>query len=199
MKLNFERNNGLIPAIIQDETTGKVLMLAYMNDASLKITKKTGRVTFYSRSRNRLWTKGETSGNFLEVKEILSDCDADTLLIKVSPSGPTCHTGSDTCFNETNSNKRSFIYQLEKIIHDRKIHPLKSSYTSSLFSKGIRKIAQKVGEEATEVVIDAMDNKKDLLQEEMADLLYHLLVLMAEKDIKFRDIEKVLSGRHKPK
>lgn len=199
MKLKFERDNGLLPAIIQDADTGKVLMLAYMNAESLEITKKTGKVTFYSRSRKRLWIKGETSGNFLKLKEILHDCDADTLLVKAVPNGPACHTGSDTCFNETNTRQSSFLQILEKIIAKRKAYPSKKSYTSSLFEKGIRKIAQKVGEEATEVVIDAIDNKPELLKEEIADLLYHLLVLMAEKEIELADIEQVLRKRHSPR
>ena len=196
MKLNYKRGNGLIPAIVQDAKTNVVLMLAYMNDESLKVTKKTGKVTFYSRSRNRLWTKGETSGNYLLMKEIIPDCDSDTLLIKAEPQGPACHTGSDTCFNEENKAAGSFLYQLENIITDRKINPSKKSYTSSLFRKGLRKIAQKVGEEATEVVIDAIDEQNDTLKEEIADLIYHLFVLMAEKDISLNEIESVLVRRH---
>lgn len=196
MKLNYKRGSGLIPAIIQDAKTNIVLMLAYMNEQSLKTTRKTGRVTFYSRSRDRLWTKGETSGNYLIMKEILPDCDSDTLLIKVEPVGPACHTGSDTCFNEENKYNGSFLYQLEKIIDDRKKKPTNKSYTSSLFKKGLHKIAQKVGEEAVEVIIDAIDNKKNLLKEEISDLLYHLLVLMAEKEITLQDIEVVLKKRH---
>ena len=196
MKLNYKRGNGLIPAIVQDAKTNVVLMLAYMNDESLKVTKKTGKVTFYSRSRNRLWTKGETSGNYLLMKEIIPDCDSDTLLIKAEPQGPACHTGSDTCFNEENKAAGSFLYQLENIITDRKINPSKKSYTSSLFRKGLRKIAQKVGEEATEVVIDAIDEQNDTLKEEIADLIYHLFVLMAEKDLSLNEIESVLVRRH---
>ena len=196
MKLNYKRGNGLIPAIIQDAKTNVVLMLAYMNDESLEVTKRTGKVTFYSRSRNRLWTKGETSGNYLLMKEILPDCDSDTLLIKAEPQGPACHTGSDTCFNEENKTAGSFLYQLEEIITDRKKNPSKKSYTSSLFRKGLRKIAQKVGEEATEVVIDAIDEQNDTLKEEIADLIYHLFVLMAEKNISLNEIESVLVRRH---
>ncbi len=196
MKLNYKRGNGLIPAIVQDAKTGVVLMLAYMNDESLEVTKKTGKVTFFSRSRNRLWTKGETSGNYLLMKEIIPDCDSDTLLIKAEPQGPACHTGSDTCFNEKNKAAGSFLYQLEEIITDRKINPSKKSYTSSLFRKGLRKIAQKVGEEATEVVIDAIDKQNDTLKEEISDLIYHLFVLMAEKDISLNDIEAILVKRH---
>ncbi len=196
MKLNYKRGNGLIPAIIQDARTNRVLMLAYMNDESLRITKQSGKVTFFSRSRRKLWTKGETSGNYLILREIIPDCDSDTLLIKVDPTGPACHTGSDTCFDEPNRTSASFLYQLEKIIYERKRNPSKSSYTSSLFEKGLRKIAQKVGEEATEVVIDAIDKQDDLLKEEISDLVYHLLVLMAQKNIPLDEIESVLRKRH---
>ena len=156
MNIDFTKNNGLLPAIIQDEKTGKVLMLGYMNRESYEKTKATGRVTFFSRSRQALWTKGETSGNFLEVKEILSDCDGDTLLIKVKPTGPTCHTGADTCFNEKNIAEKPFIFELEEIIRDRRNNPKPGSYTNKLFDAGNERIAQKVGEEATEVVIDAV-------------------------------------------
>jgi phosphoribosyl-AMP cyclohydrolase / phosphoribosyl-ATP pyrophosphohydrolase len=196
MKLNYKRGNGLLPAIVQDAKTNVVLMLAYMNEEALKLTKKTGKVTFFSRGRNKLWVKGETSGNYLLLKEIISDCDSDTILIKAEPVGPVCHTGNDTCFKEANIAAGSFLYQLENIIRDRKKNPSAKSYTASLFKKGLRKIAQKVGEEATEVVIDAIDNQDDLLKEEISDLLYHLLVLMAEKDISLAEIESVLAHRH---
>ena len=196
MKLNFRRGNGLIPAIIQDARTNVVLMLAYMNEESLKKTQKTGKVTFFSRGRNKLWVKGETSGNYLLLKEIRPDCDSDTLLIKAEPVGPACHTGSDTCFQEQNITTASFLYQLEEIIKDRKENPSEKSYTSSLFKKGMRKIAQKVGEEATEVVIDAIDNQDERLKEEISDLLYHLLVLMSEKNLPLEEIERVLANRH---
>lgn len=196
MKLNYKRGNGLIPAIVQDAKTKVVLMLAYMNEEAVKLTKKTGKVTFFSRGRNKLWVKGETSGNYLLLKEIISDCDSDTLLIKAEPVGPACHTGSDTCFKEKNIATGSFLFQLEDIILDRKKNPSTKSYTSSLFKKGLRKIAQKVGEEATEVVIDAIDNRDDLLKEEISDLLYHLLVLLAEKNISLSEIETVLAARH---
>ena len=196
MKLNYKRGNGLIPAIVQDAKTNVVLMLAYMNEEAVDRTKKTGKVTFFSRSRNKLWVKGETSGNYLLLKEIISDCDSDTLLIKAEPVGPVCHTGNDTCFKEENIATESFLYQLENIIRDRKKNPSAKSYTSSLFKKGLRKIAQKVGEEATEVVIDAIDNQDDLLKEEISDLLYHLLVLMVEKDVSLAEIESVLATRH---
>jgi phosphoribosyl-ATP pyrophosphohydrolase/phosphoribosyl-AMP cyclohydrolase len=197
MNIDFDKNDGLVPAIIQDETTGKVLMLGYLNRESYEKTLATGRVTFFSRSRQTLWTKGETSGNFLDVKDILIDCDGDTLLIKVRPTGPTCHTGADTCFNEENVVAQSFIYELEKVITDRKIHPQAGSYTNTLFEAGIKRIAQKVGEEATEVVIDAVSDNVPCMQEEVADLLYHLLVLLAAKNIAFDDIMQVLEKRHK--
>jgi len=197
MNIDFTKNNGLLPAIIQDEKTGKVLMLGYMNRESYKKTRATGRVTFFSRSRQALWTKGETSGNFLEVKEILSDCDGDTLLIKVKPTGPTCHTGADTCFNEKNIAEKPFIFELEEIIRDRRNNPKPGSYTNKLFDAGNERIAQKVGEEATEVVIDAVTGNEMRLPEEVADLLYHLLVLLVAKDVALDDIMNVLEKRHR--
>jgi phosphoribosyl-ATP pyrophosphohydrolase/phosphoribosyl-AMP cyclohydrolase len=166
MQPDFSKQNGLIPAIVQDAQTGKVLMLAYMNEESLAETKASGKVTFFSRSKNRLWTKGEDSGNFLELVSIDTDCDGDTFLIKVKPVGPVCHTGSDTCWNENNDEGYSFLHQLEKVIQDRKANPKEGSYTNSLFDKGLNKIAQKVGEEATELVIEAKDNNKDLFLNE---------------------------------
>ncbi|MBP9005671.1 MAG: bifunctional phosphoribosyl-AMP cyclohydrolase/phosphoribosyl-ATP diphosphatase HisIE [Candidatus Marinimicrobia bacterium] len=197
MNIDFTKNNGLLPAIIQDEKTGKVLMLGYMNRESYEKTRATGRVTFFSRSRQALWTKGETSGNFLEVKEILSDCDGDTLLIKVKPTGPTCHTGADTCFNEKNIAEKPFIFELEEIIRDRRNNPKPGSYTNKLFDAGDERIAQKVGEEATEVVIDAVTGNEMHLPEEVADLLYHLLVLLVAKDLALDDIMNVLEKRHR--
>ena len=197
MNIDFTKNNGLLPAIIQDEKTGKVLMLGYMNRESYEKTKATGRGTFFSRSRQALWTKGETSGNFLEVKEILSDCDGDTLLIKVKPTGPTCHTGADTCFNEKNIAEKPFIFELEEIIRDRRNNPKPGSYTNKLFDAGDERIAQKVGEEATEVVIDAVTGNEMRLPEEVADLLYHLLVLLVAKDVALDDIMNVLEKRHR--
>ena len=197
MNIDFTKNNGLVPAIIQDEKTGKVLMLGYMNRESYEKTRATGRVTFFSRSRQALWTKGETSGNFLEVKEILSDCDGDTLLIKVKPTGPTCHTGADTCFNEKNIAEKPFIFELEDIIRDRRNNPKPGSYTNNLFDAGNERIAQKVGEEATEVVIDAVTGNEMRLPEEVADLLYHLLVLLVAKDVALDDIMNVLEKRHR--
>ena len=178
MKIDFKKGNGLVPAIIQDWSTNKVLMLGYMNEEALKLTKAEGKVTFYSRTKNRLWTKGETSGNFLIVKEITSDCDDDTLLIKAEPQGPTCHTGADTCFDESNSANALFLHYLQDIIVERKKSTSAKSYTKLLFDKGINKIAQKVGEEAVELVIEAKDSDDDLFKNEAADLLFHLLVLL---------------------
>ena len=195
MKLDFKKGNGLIPAIIQDDRTGRVLMLAYMDKAALKRTREKGQVTFYSRSKKRLWTKGEVSGNYLTCKKILTDCDGDTLLIKAVPRGPVCHKGNDTCFKEMNSST-DFLAELENIIADRKINPQKTSYTSRLFSAGLERIAQKVGEEATEVIIAAMEKKGDRLENEIADLLYHLLVLMALKKVTLVQVVKVLEKRH---
>jgi phosphoribosyl-ATP pyrophosphohydrolase/phosphoribosyl-AMP cyclohydrolase len=195
IQADFEKGEGLIPTIIQDADTQKVLMLGYMNEEALQKTQQEGRVTFYSRSKQRLWTKGESSGNYLEVKDIRIDCDNDTLLIKVNPAGPVCHTGADTCFSEKNEGS-AFLHQLESVIIDRKLNPDESSYTSSLFKKGINKIAQKVGEEAVEIVIEAKDDNKDLFLGEAADLLYHYLVLLAAKDIKLDEVLDLLKGRH---
>ena len=187
--------DGLMPVIIQDSISNKVLMLGFMNEESFAKTKAEGKVTFFSRSKQRLWTKGETSNNFLLVKEVIIDCDNDTLLIKASPTGPVCHTGADTCFNENNS---SFsLEKLEGIIADRKHNPSGSSYTSSLFAKGINKIAQKVGEEAVELVIESKDNNKEKFLSEAADLLYHYLVLLQAKNYKLQDVINVLAQRHK--
>ncbi|MEM9340664.1 MAG: bifunctional phosphoribosyl-AMP cyclohydrolase/phosphoribosyl-ATP diphosphatase HisIE [Bacteroidota bacterium] len=187
-------NEQLIPAIIQHQLTGQVLMLGYMNEESLAKTKAEGKVTFYSRSKQRLWTKGETSGNFLNVVSIQEDCDQDTYLIKVLPVGPTCHTGAYTCFGE--KEPQGFLGELEGVIQDRKKNPSEKSYTTSLFQKGTKKIAQKVGEEATEVILEAMDNRKDLLIEESSDLLYHWLVLLTDQDISLVDVEQKLMERH---
>jgi phosphoribosyl-ATP pyrophosphohydrolase/phosphoribosyl-AMP cyclohydrolase len=197
MNLDFEKSGGLIPVIIQDAKTAKVLMLGYMNNEALEKTEKEKRVTFYSRSKQRLWTKGETSGNFLEVVSIKEDCDNDTLLIQANPLGPVCHKGSDTCFNENNFPNSLFLEHLESVIRDRKNNPSAKSYTSELFAKGINKIAQKVGEEAVELVIEAKDSNKDLFIGEAADLLYHYLVLLAAKDLTLADVVKKLEERHK--
>ena len=187
-----------MPAIIQDHITGKVLMLGYMNEEAYEKTLEENRVTFYSRSKKRLWTKGEESGNFLDVISIASDCDDDTLLIKVNPHGPVCHTGSDTCWNEQNISGFGFITQLEKIISQRKEDPKNTeSYVASLFRSGMNKIAQKVGEEAVEVVIEAKDNDDHLFLNESADLLFHYLILLQAKGFQLKDIEEVLKKRHK--
>ena len=197
MTIDFSKYaDGLAPAIIQDEATGKVLMLGFMNEEALAKTKELQKVTFYSRSKKRLWTKGEESGNFLLLKLIAADCDNDTLLIKVNPVGPVCHTGADTCFNEKNESN-DFLLQLEKIIADRKNNPSDESYTSSLFKKGINKIAQKVGEEAVELVIEAKDDNADLFKDEAADLLFHYLILLQAKGFALQDVIGVLEGRHK--
>jgi len=197
MKLDFNKGNGLVPVVIQDNVSLKVLMLGYMNEEALAKTKADGLVTFFSRSRNELWTKGATSGNYLHVKEIFEDCDNDTLLIKARPDGPTCHTGSETCFKE-NSNK-GFLYQLEQTIDDRISNDSEKSYTNDLFKRGINKMAQKVGEEAVELVIEAKDNNDDLFKGEAADLLYHFLILLRAKNIKLEDIEAILKERNSAK
>lgn len=188
--------DGLVPAIIQDAETNVVLMLGFMNEAALQKTQELQKVTFYSRTKQRLWTKGEESGNFLALKEIKVDCDNDTLLIKVNPVGPVCHTGADTCWNETN-NSNDFLQTLESIIADRKNNPSDKSYTTSLFAKGINKVAQKVGEEAVELVIEAKDDTKDLFLGEAADLLFHYLILLQAKGFKLDDVLEVLRQRHK--
>jgi phosphoribosyl-AMP cyclohydrolase / phosphoribosyl-ATP pyrophosphohydrolase len=197
MKIDFEKNNGLVPAIVQDAKTGKVLMLGYMNEEALKKTQESGKVTFFSRSKKRLWTKGETSGNFLHFKSMAIDCDQDTVLIKANPTGPVCHTGQDTCFNEENNTGIAFLSELEGLIKERKKNMPEGSYTTELFNEGINKIAQKVGEEAVEVVIDAVANNHERVKEESADLLYHLLVLLAAKDIGLNEVVDVLQKRHK--
>lgn len=205
--MDFDKSpDGLIPAIIQDPDTSKVLMLGYMNREAYEKTQAEGVVTFFSRSKQRLWTKGETSHNFLHVKEMLIDCDGDTLLIKAHPAGPTCHTGADTCFNETNIEAGRpgqehqagghFLNYLQGIIRDRKQNPSEKSYTTSLFGKGVNKIAQKVGEEAVELVIEAKDNNDDLFKGEAADLLFHFLVLLEYKNMDLDDIIAVLKARH---
>ncbi|MDB5226677.1 MAG: phosphoribosyl-ATP diphosphatase [Bacteroidota bacterium] len=197
MQPDFNKENGLLPAIIQDYRTGKVLMLGYMNEESLAKTKETGKITFYSRSKKRLWTKGEESGNFLQLKEIKLDCDNDTFLIKADPLGPVCHKGTDTCWDEKNEETFSFLHQLEDVIQDRKKNPKEGSYTNQLFNKGLNKIAQKVGEEAVEVVIEAKDTNDELFKNESADLLFHLLVLFTEKGIPLNEVIKILRERHK--
>ena len=196
MNINFSKSSdGLVPAIIQDAATMQVLMLGFMNEGALAKTQTEGKVTFYSRSKQRLWTKGETSGNFLMVKEILEDCDNDTILIKALPIGPTCHTGTVSCFGKAND---SFsLQELENVIIDRKNNPTEKSYTSSLFDKCINKIAQKVGEEAVEIVIEAKDNNDDLFLGEAADLMFHYLVLLQAKGHSLNDVVKILEQRHR--
>jgi len=195
MNLDFEKGQGLIPVIIQHYSTLQVLMLGYMNEEAFIQTKNEGRETFYSRSKNRLWTKGETSGNYLHVIDYKADCDNDTLLIRVNPDGPVCHTGSVSCFNEETG--KGFIYELEQVIKQRIDGNVPESYTNKLFRKGINKIAQKVGEEAVELVIESKDDSIELFSNEAADLLYHFLILLKAKGLTFADIEKVLAGRHK--
>lgn len=195
MKIDFEKYaDGLAPAIVQDAETQKVLMLGFMNAEAFEQTEKSGKVTFFSRSRQKLWTKGETSGKFLFVKKILIDCDADTILIKATPAGAVCHTEADTCFNEKNEAK-DFLFELEKIINDRKNNSPETSYTAKLFSKGINKIAQKVGEETVELIIEAKDENEELFKAEAADLLYHLLVLFAKKNIGLMEVLETLKRR----
>ena len=199
MKVNFNKTpDNLIPAIIQDNETKNVLMLGYMNQEALDQTLATNKVTFFSRTKNRLWTKGEESGNFLELVSIKEDCDNDTLLVKVKPAGPTCHTGLDTCWQESNNQEFGFLSKLEKTIATRKANAdSEKSYVASLFAKGMNKIAQKVGEEAVEVVIEAKDNNDDLFLDESADLLFHYLILLQAKGFKLKDVVKVLELRNK--
>jgi phosphoribosyl-ATP pyrophosphohydrolase/phosphoribosyl-AMP cyclohydrolase len=197
MTVDFDKYpNGLVPAIIQDAVTGTVLMLGFMNSEAVQVTRDSGKVTFYSRSKQRLWTKGEESGHFLHLHSMQADCDADTLLVKVHPVGAVCHTGTDTCWNEVNAGT-DFITELEAVIARRKTEPASESYTSSLFAKGINKVAQKVGEEAVELVIEAKDSNDELFKNEAADLLFHYLVLLQAKGFTLRDVIAVLKGRHK--
>ena len=195
MNIDFSKGSGLVPVVIQDNNTLQVLMVGYMNEEAFEKTRNEKKVTFYSRSKNRLWTKGETSGNFLYVKEIQSDCDNDSVLIKVNPAGPVCHTGSTSCFGDETA--KGFIYELENIINQRIDNDASDSYTNKLYKKGINKVAQKVGEEAVEVIIEAKDDNIDLFKNEAADLLYHLLILLKSKGIHLKDIEEVLKSRHK--
>ncbi len=198
MNLDFKKQNGLIPAIIQDADTNKVLMLGYMNEESLKKTQETGKVTFWSRSRQCLWTKGETSGNFLNVVSMKEDCDNDTLLIKVHPCGPVCHTGTDTCWGEENkSDDIMFLKTLQEFIEKRHTEMPEGSYTTSLFKAGVNKMAQKVGEEAVETVIEATNGTNDRLIYEASDLMYHLIVLLTSKGLSIEDIANDLIKRHK--
>ncbi|HOT98494.1 MAG TPA: bifunctional phosphoribosyl-AMP cyclohydrolase/phosphoribosyl-ATP diphosphatase HisIE [bacterium] len=196
MNLNFAKSGGLIPAVIQDSRTGRVLMVGFMDPEAFEKTRESGLVTFFSRSKNRLWTKGESSGHFLHVEEIRTDCDQDTVLIKARPDGPVCHTGADTCFAESNIADGEFLHQLEEIIRERQRKPQEGSYTCRLLARGLPKIAQKVGEEATEVVIEGVTGDLPRLKEETADLLYHLLVLMAARGVRLDDVLEVLEKRH---
>ena len=204
MKIDFEKyTDQLVPAIVQDSETGNVLMLGFMNAEAFEKTRKTNKVTFFSRSRQRLWTKGETSGNFLAVKDILPDCDGDTILIKAKPAGAVCHTGADTCFGEGDRRAKiheseetdAFLFELERVILSRKGSPAENSYTARLFAGGINRIAQKVGEEAVELIIEAKDERSELFLNEAADLIYHFMVLLAAKNVKLRDVLLTLEKR----
>lgn len=194
-QIDFNKMGGLAPCIVQDADTDKVLMLAFMNAEALQITLRDKRATFFSRSRQKLWTKGETSGNYLEVVDLIADCDEDTLLLKVKPHGPVCHTGKDTCFSEMNTAQG--LGFLEAIILQRKSNPKEGSYTNKLFDGGINAVAQKVGEEAVELVIESKDNHRDKFLNEAADLMYHYLVLLAAKDVKLEEVSAVLRNRHR--
>lgn len=196
MEINFSKySDGLVPAIVQDELTCKVLMLGFMNQAAFDMTKELGKLTFYSRSKKRLWTKGEESGHFLMFKSLALDCDQDTLLIQAIPTGPVCHTGADTCWNEKNE-PGGFLPELEAIIRQRKINPEENSYVAGLFKKGINKIAQKVGEETVELIIEAKDEDDSLFLNEAADLLFHYLILLQAKGHNLKDVVDVLKGRN---
>jgi phosphoribosyl-AMP cyclohydrolase / phosphoribosyl-ATP pyrophosphohydrolase len=195
MNVDFNKSNGLVPVIVQDYSTLQVLMLGYMNEEAFTKTEAEGKVTFFSRSKNRLWTKGEKSGDFLQVKEIKVDCDNDTILIKSIPTGAVCHTGTQTCFGETDA--KGFLYKLEETIHQRIDENNETSYTNKLYKAGINKVAQKVGEEAVELVIEAKDNNDDLFKNEAADLLYHVLILLKAKNVKLEDVEEILKERVK--
>ena len=197
MKLDFEKMGGLIPAIIQDNYTNKVLMLGFMNEEAYNKTVETQKVTFFSRSKNRLWTKGETSGNYLNVITISADCDYDTLLIKVNPTGPVCHTGADTCFGERNKEDIMFLKYLQNFIELRRQEMPEGSYTTSLFTKGVNRMAQKVGEEAVETVIEATNGTEERFIYEASDLMYHLIVLLTSKGLRIEDLARELEKRHK--
>jgi phosphoribosyl-ATP pyrophosphohydrolase/phosphoribosyl-AMP cyclohydrolase len=199
MTLDFSKMDGLVPAIIQDDKTQIVLMLGFMNEEAYNQTKETGKVTFWSRTKNRLWTKGETSGNFLNVVSMEADCDNDTLLIKVNPTGPVCHTGADTCWGEKNENPLAFLGELQKFIEKRYEEMPEGSYTTSLFQSGVGRMAQKVGEEAVESVIEAMACNNERLIYEASDMIYHLMVLLTSKGLKFEDLATELQKRHDPK
>ena len=197
MNIDFEKGDGLVPTIIQDATTRTVLMLGYMNAEAVQQTRTTGKVTFFSRSKNRLWVKGEESGNFLHLVDMQVDCDNDTLLVLAHPEGPTCHKGTDTCWNADNRAHFGFLSTLQSTIADRHANPDPKSYTSQLFAKGMNKVAQKVGEEAVELVIEAKDDNRELFLNEAADLMYHYLILLRAKGFGLEDVVKVLEGRQK--
>ena len=196
MKIDFNKGDGMVPVIVQDADTLKVLMLAYMNREAYEMTAQTGRATFYSRSRDQLWEKGETSGNWLEVRDISVDCDGDTLLLMAEPKGPVCHTGSATCFGNVNNRDISFLGKLDDLILQRKRELPENSYTTTLFNAGLNKVAQKLGEEAVELIIESKDNNEELFLNEAADLVYHLIVLLRQKDFSIRDVISVLEKRH---
>lgn len=199
MEIDFKKMNGLVPAIVQDEQTKTVLMLGYMNEEAYRKTVETGKVTFWSRSRNTLWTKGETSGNYLNLKDIKVDCDNDTLLVKAIPEGPTCHKGTDTCWGETNEkNPLLFLSELQDFINKRHEEMPEGSYTTSLFKEGLNRMAQKVGEEALELVIEACNGTNDRLIYEGSDMLYHLIVLLTSKGLRIEDMAAELAERHNP-
>lgn len=197
MKLDFEKMGGLIPAIVQDNNTSKVLMLGFMNEEAYEETKETGKVTFFSRTKNRLWMKGETSGNTLQVVSMMVDCDNDTILIKAIPAGPVCHTGADTCFGERNIEDIMFLKYLQDFIEQRRQEMPEGSYTTSLFLKGVNRMAQKVGEEAVETVIEATNGTEDGFIYEASDLIYHLIVLLTSKGLRLEDLARELKKRHK--
>lgn len=197
MTIDFQKSGGLVPAIIQDRLTSKVLMLGFMNEEAFAKTKESGQVTFFSRTKNRLWTKGEESGNFLNVVEILNDCDNDTLLIKVNPVGPVCHTGSDTCWNEKNEGDFAFLNFLQEFIQKRFVEMPEGSYTTTLFNKGVNRMAQKVGEEAVETVIEATNGTEEGFLYEASDLVFHLIVLLTSKGYSLNDLGRELKKRHK--
>lgn len=199
MQIDFEKGNGLVPVIVQDSVSQQVLMLAYMNREAYEKTRKTGRATFFSRSRNEIWQKGDTSGNWLKVEEISIDCDSDTLLLRVEPQGPVCHKGTYSCFGEEEKLHSGFLIKLEQLIDKRKKELPENSYTTELFRAGINRIAQKVGEEAVELIIEAMDNNSDLFLNEGADLLYHFMVMLSYKGYSLSDIVSVLEKRHSAK
>jgi phosphoribosyl-AMP cyclohydrolase / phosphoribosyl-ATP pyrophosphohydrolase len=196
MEIDFNKGGGLVPVIVQDAVTLKVLMHAWMSPEAYELTKKTGKATFFSRSRNKIWEKGETSGNWLKVTDITVDCDGDTLLLKVVPNGPVCHTGADTCFGDANKGDITFLTKLDEIIAGRKRELPENSYTTALFKAGLNKIAQKVGEEAVELIIESKDSNDDLFLNESADLLFHLMVLLREKGFSMTDVISVLEKRH---